>query len=273
MTMLKLYDHPLSPYSQKVKIALLEKGLECEILVPNAFATGAADGEFASASPRGEVPLLIHTVAVEEVCVYDSTVILEYLEDVWPTPAMLPAKPADRARVRMLEDVMDTHVEAIIWGLAEIKYFGRASGAEAEQINATAAQQIAQWYRWLDEQLGERTWFNGDNFGWGDLAVIPCVANAVNYGLVPEVSSRLAGWLQRVNQVPSVSAVMATAAENSFDNNAEGMAAARGALEAGLFKREYRDHRLEWMVKTAGLDIVSAGLAKGNVRFTTIFAD
>ena len=269
--MLKLYDHPLSPYSQKVKIALLEKGLACQILVPDAFATGAAEGEFAAGSPRGEVPLLLHTVAGEDVCVYDSTVILEYLEDVWPTPALLPAAAADRARVRMLEDVMDTHVEAIIWGLAEIKYFGRASGAEAEQINAAAAGQMAQWYHWLDGQLGERAWFNGDSFGWGDLAVIPCVANAVNYGLKPEANSRLGGWLQRANRVPSVSAVMTTAAENSFDNNAEGMAAARAALDAGMFKREYRDHRLEWMIKTAGMEIVSAGLAKGNVRFTTIF--
>ena len=57
--MLKLYDHPLSPYSQKVKIALLEKGLDCDILMPDAFGTGAAGGEFAAASPRGEVPTLI----------------------------------------------------------------------------------------------------------------------------------------------------------------------------------------------------------------------
>ncbi len=39
-------------------------------------------------------------------------------------------------------------------------------------------------------------------------------------------------------------------------------------LEQGLFKREYRDHRLEWMVKSGGLEVVSQGMAKGNIRFT-----
>ncbi len=267
--MLKLYDHPLSPYSQKVKIALLEKGLDCDILMPDAFGTGAAGGEFAAASPRGEVPTLIH----DDVEIFDSTVILEYLEDVWPQPPLLPATPADRARVRILEDVMDTHYEAIIWGLAEIAHFGRAQGESAATITRLAGEQIQQWNRWLAQQLGDRTWFNGQTFGWGDLAVVPCVLNAANYGFAPQAGSNLEEWLRRAEQVPSVAEVMATAAENAFDSASIGLAAVRDALEAGLFKREYRDHRLEWMIKTAGLDIVSDGLDKGNVRFTAIFGD
>lgn len=83
----------------------------------------------------------------------------------------------------------------------------------------------------------------------------------------------MANWLQRVAQVPSVETVMAAAAANAFDSAAMGMAAVRQALEAGLFKREYRDHRLEWMIKTAGLDIVRYGLQQNNVRFTAIFSD
>ena len=39
----------------------------------------------------------------------------------------------------------------------------------------------------------------------------------------------------------------------------------------GLFKREYRDHRLEWMVKSGGLPIVVEGLERGNIRFTSEF--
>ena len=267
--MLKLYDHPLSPYSQKVKIALLEKGLDCEVVLPDGMGTGATGGEFAAASPRGEVPTLIHG----EVQIFDSTVILEYLEDVWPQPPLLPPAPADRARVRILEDVMDTHYEAIIWGIAEVIHFGRAQGEAAATIMRQAGEQIQQWNRWLEKQLGQRTWFNGDNFGWGDLSVVPCVVNAANYGFAPDPNSNLANWLQRVAQVPSVETVMAAAAANAFDSAAMGMAAVRQALEAGLFKREYRDHRLEWMIKTAGLDIVRDGLQQNNVRFTAIFSD
>ena len=42
-------------------------------------------------------------------------------------------------------------------------------------------------------------------------------------------------------------------------------------VEQGLFKREYRDHRLEWMIKSGGVDVVLAGLAKGNIRFSPDF--
>ncbi|NJN52013.1 MAG: hypothetical protein HC809_09795, partial [Gammaproteobacteria bacterium] len=55
--------------------------------------------------------------------------------------------------------------------------------------------------------------------------------------------------------------------------NADGttLAAVRAAIEAGAFKREYRDHRLEWMIRNGGIDIVAAGLAKHNIRFTEAF--
>src|SRR5271156_1957250 len=114
--MITLYDHPLSPYAQKVRIALREKGLEFRAALPGGLGAGGAAGEFAEANPRAEVPVLIEG----EARVFDSTVILEYLEDAHPTPALLPAGAVDRARVRMIEEVMDTHYEAINWALGEI---------------------------------------------------------------------------------------------------------------------------------------------------------
>jgi glutathione S-transferase/RNA polymerase-associated protein len=171
----------------------------------------------------------------------------------------------------MLEDVMDTHYEAIIWGLAEIAYFGRASGEQGAAITALAGEQISQWNQWLEGQLGERSWFNGSDFGWGDLAVVPCVVNAANYGFSPQSGTNLARWLEVVLQVPSVAAVMAVASENAFGGENMDFSGVRTALEAGAFKREYRDHRLEWMIKTAGLQIISDGLKKQNIRFTGVF--
>jgi len=107
--MITVYDHPLSPYGQKVKIALSEKGVEFEAVQPGAIGSGQTQGPFAEVSPRGEVPVLVD----DATAVFDSTVILEYIEERWPEPALLPAAPAERARVRMLEDAMDTHFEAI----------------------------------------------------------------------------------------------------------------------------------------------------------------
>jgi glutathione S-transferase/RNA polymerase-associated protein len=55
-------------------------------------------------------------------------------------------------------------------------------------------------------------------------------------------------------------------------NNAGNLEAARQAVAAGLFKRQYRDHRLEWMMRSGGADIVLDGMKAGNIRFGTELA-
>jgi glutathione S-transferase len=148
-----LYEHPLSPYAQKCKIALGEKGIAFEAKVPQAFGTGAtSDQGFIAENPRHEVPALVDG----DVQIFDSTIILEYLEDKWPEPPLLPKAPAERARLRMLEDVMDTQYEAINWGIMEILAFRRASGALREQLLGRAAEQTAKLQAWLERELEGR---------------------------------------------------------------------------------------------------------------------
>lgn len=254
--MLTLFEHPLSPYAQKVKLALYEKGVPFEAKTPDLF--GTTESAFLDSSPRREVPTLIDG----DFTVFDSSIILEYVEDRWPTPPLLPASPRDRARVRMIEELCDSYYEAINWGLAEIHVFGRAKGELATQMVARAGEQIAGLHRWLERELGERTYFNGDGFGWGDLGVYPYVAGSTGFGFAPPAGSRLAGWFGRVAAregarkcAEAVAAVMA-----SFQNLGP-------VVESGLFVREYRDHRLEWMIRSGGLQVVSDGLAKKNIRF------
>src|SRR3990167_11462796 len=171
---LLLYEHPLSPYAQKVKIALREKGVPFEARLPEGIGTGITGSGFSAANPRGEVPALVHG----EVAIFDSTIILEYVEDVWPSPAMLPATPALKAKARMIEDVMDTQFEAITWGLGELKFFKRAEGELKEAIETKAAEQASAFFTMLDGQLGTADWFNGSTFGWGDLSVVPYLNGA-----------------------------------------------------------------------------------------------
>lgn len=260
-----VYDHPLSPYAQKVKIALREKGVAFEAVLPEAIGSGARSGRFAEASPRGEVPALIDG----DIAVFDSSVILQYIEDRWPEPALLPQSAADRARVRMLEDVMDTHFEAITWGLSELRFFGRATGERADAMAAEGGRQLTAWFGWLEGELADRPWFNGEAFGWGDLCVVPFLNGAAGFGHRP--GGRLADWSARANQRPSVAESSRSAAAAGLEGSAIGLERVRMALEHGLFKREYRDHRLEWMVKSGGLDVVAEGLAKKNIRFIEPF--
>ncbi len=255
--MLTLYEHPLSPYAQKVKIALYEKGIPFEATVPALM--GGTDPAFAASNPRLEVPTLIDGATA----IFDSTIILEYIEDTWPEPRLVPLDPVDRARVRMLEEVCDTYFEAINWGVAEIRVFGRATGTLAERMLARAGEQIAKIHGRLERELGSREYFNGPRFGWGDLSVYPYVAGALGQGFAPPSGSRLSAWFTRVSTRDSVAkcAAAATEAMAGFQN--------LGALvEQGLFVREYRDHRLEWMMRSGGKEIVLDGLAKGNIRFS-----
>ena len=259
-----LYDHPLSPYAQKVKIALREKGLAFETAMPGGLGAGGAQGAFVEASPRAEVPALVDG----DVRVFDSTIILEYLDDAYPEPAMRPASAADRARVRMLEEVMDTHFEAINWGLSEIRWFRRAEGAQAEALQAAARRQTEGFFAWLERELGDREWFNGERFGWGDLSVVPYLNGSVGQGNPPAEGSKLSAWLARANARPSVAACAADIAALNAGANMPNVAE---LVEKGLFKREYRDHRLEWMIKSGGVEVVLKGLERDNIRFAPEF--
>ena len=254
-----LYEHPLSSYAQKVKIALREKGLDFKVETPAALGTGTAGGAFAAASPRNEVPTLIDG----EARIFDSTIILEYLEDKYPSPPLLPRDPAARAEARMIEDLCDTLYEAVNWGLSEIRWFKRAEGEQADKMKATAARQTAELQTWLAGKLGDRPWFNGESFGWADLSVAPYLNRSFFYGLGTPAGSPLARWRDRLIERPAVAATF-----KEFEAAASGMANAAERLASGQIRREYRDHRLEWMMKSGGQQVVLDGLTRNNIRFT-----
>jgi glutathione S-transferase len=259
--MLTLYEHPLSAYAMKVKMALLEKGLEFQATVPEGMATGTTSGAFVEASPRAEIPALIDG----DVKVFDSTIILEYLDDKWPQPPLLPRTPAERARVRMIEDVMDGLYEPNNWGMMEVTRFKRAHGALADKLVGYAKSNIDQLQHWLDGQLGERPWFNGESFGWGDIACAPYINRSAAIGYTPPGGSRLAAWLEKVNQRPGVRQVIEQMKQ--VIANLPDMAA---LLAERKIKRQYRDHRLEWMIAGGGLSVVQEGIDSGTIRFSRL---
>lgn len=93
---MRLISFTLSPFSAKVRIALAEKQLACEISdVPTTRAGIASKpAELLAINPRGQVPVLIDG----ELAIYDSTAIVEYLEDRAPERPLYPKDPVARAR-------------------------------------------------------------------------------------------------------------------------------------------------------------------------------
>lgn len=254
-----LYDHPLSSYAQKVKIALREKGLAFERRLPEDFGTGRQGSPFSAANPRSEVPALVDGA----VNVFDSTIILEYIEDRWPEPALLPQDPALRARARMIEEVCDTQYEAVNWGFGEVLWFRRAEGALADKLKDAAARDTRRLQGWLEAQLGTSPWFGGAGFGWAGLAAAPMVNRSIHYGLGPAPGSLLATWRERIGERSAVAVTF-----EEFEAAAAAMAGAAESYRSGERRREYRDHRLEWMIRSGGAEVVEEGLRAGNIRFS-----
>ena len=256
---LRLLEHPLSSYAQKIKIALREKALKFTAETPEGFGAARPAGELARVNPRGEVPVLLDG----DVVLFESTIIFEYIEDRWPQPALLPADPALRARARTTEEVCDTQYEAINWGWGEILWFRRAEGDLAEQMKSAARRQTQVMQAWLADRLGDAPWFGGEHFGWADVAVAPLLNRSIHYGLGPAAGSPLHAWRERIGARPSVSQTFA-----EFDAAAARMAAASDLYRTGGRRREYRDHRLDWMLRSGGWPVVEAGMRNGDIRFS-----
>ena len=103
--MIKLYTFPPSTNSRKVRIALIEKGLEFERINIDLTKREQKNPDYLKVHPFGQIPALDD----EGFVVYDSTVINEYLEDEYPYPPLMPSDSEGRARARMMEDFRDSH--------------------------------------------------------------------------------------------------------------------------------------------------------------------
>ena len=97
-----LYSGPLSLFARKVEIALAEKQLAFErVFVPFTQTMGYAPKHKAvlKANPKGQVPVLVDG----DLTLYDSTIIIEYLDEAYPAFPLLPREPVARALTRLLE--------------------------------------------------------------------------------------------------------------------------------------------------------------------------
>ena len=136
--MLVLHGSPISNYYNKVKLALLEKGLPFEEQRVD-FKNKSED--LLAASPLGKIPYL----ATQQGCVCESQAILEYLESAHPQPALLPADPFAAAKVRELVTFLDWHLEMAVRQLYGVAFFGAPPLSESNlaRIRREIEQKIA----------------------------------------------------------------------------------------------------------------------------------
>jgi glutathione S-transferase len=127
MMTITLCGFPLSNYYGKVKLVLLEKGIP---FAEEVYGLGALQGEPARAlSPIGKVPFL----KTPQGGLCESTVICEYLEQIAPTPALLPADAWAAAKVREMTQVLELHLELVARELYGEAFFGASPISDARK--------------------------------------------------------------------------------------------------------------------------------------------
>jgi glutathione S-transferase len=128
--MLKLCGFPVSNYYNKVRIALLEKGVPHEV---DASCAPSQKDEFLARTPIGKVPFLELDGARR---LAESEVICEYLEEAYPQKPLLPKDPFERAKVRELVKFMELHVELVARRLYGAVFFKKEISDEVKQVVA-----------------------------------------------------------------------------------------------------------------------------------------
>lgn len=202
---MQLYTTALSPYSAKVRAALYEKKLAFEPIDVPFVRAGflSKPPELLRINPRGEVPVLIDG----KVALYDSTVILEYLEDRYPDPALAPREPAARAVCRQLEDFGDELTGGPSADLVDELWTKTDPAARDAARIKQAGEAIQRAWARLDRQLEGRDWLCGA-FSVADLACFLPASYAGFVGHGPgEEHVRLRAWIARMNERPSVARI------------------------------------------------------------------
>jgi len=164
--MLILYEFAPSPFVQKVKIALREKGISFE--QHNGFDP-AHRADFERGNPRREVPMLVDG----ETRIWDSTVILDYIDERWPERPLMPDRPAARVAVRLLEELADTRLEALNFCIFEVMTFSVGEDAAVEEVIAKSKDEIARLHEELATRLGTAAYFGGAEPDRADISLFP----------------------------------------------------------------------------------------------------
>jgi glutathione S-transferase len=125
--MLKLCGFRISNYHNKVRIALLEKGIPHE---EDSSCTPSQKDEFLARTPAGKVPFL-ELDGGRRLC--ESQVICEYLEEAYPQKPLYPRDPFQRAKVRELIVYLELHLELVARRLYPQVFFGKSVNEERKQ--------------------------------------------------------------------------------------------------------------------------------------------
>jgi glutathione S-transferase len=204
--MITLYGFPISNYYNKVKLALLEKGVpfQEERVMPTS-----KDEAVLSASPLGKVPFIRTPQGV--LC--ESQVIVDWIEAAYPQPALVPADPFAAAKVRELATFIDLHMELVARELYAQAFFG---GTVSEGTQARVRKQLDRHIPAFKRLAKFAPYVAGDRFTIADCAAwasLPLVGMATKSVLGEDLLAAHGvdwkGYLKLLADRPSIQRVAA----------------------------------------------------------------
>ena len=183
--MLTLYDAARCPYCARVRIVLAEKGVEYETVEIDLSNRPAWIYE---KNATGRVPVLEEGTWL----LPESAVIMEYLEERCPEPALLAADAAVRARARLWVFRHDDFTQP---------YYALRRGEDG------AAERLDAQLSLLDAALAGAGWLDGAGYGLADIAYAPWVLRARDLlGVQLDATPAVAGWVERLLERPAIAA-------------------------------------------------------------------
>ncbi|KDP35723.1 hypothetical protein JCGZ_10495 [Jatropha curcas] len=197
---LVLLDFWASPFCMRAKIALEEKGLKYEERAEENLFGGKSDLLLKSNPIHQKVPVLLHNGKP----IIESTIIVSYIDETWPSPSLLPSCPYGRAQARFWADYIDKKLFDAIRNVAMSK------GEATEGLK----KELIETLKVLEGALGEEDYFGGKTFGFVDILAIPLTSwllASENVGKfkVEDDCPKFSAWVKRCLQRESVAKVLA----------------------------------------------------------------
>jgi glutathione S-transferase len=162
---MKLIGSVTSPYVRKVRIVMLEKKLDYQFVLEDVWA---ADTNMHNANPLGKVPCLVMEGGE---AVFDSRVIVEYLDTLSPVGKLIPVQGRERAEVKTWEALADGVLDAAILARLEASWAGRAEGQRSQAWIDRQTGKIHTSLKAMSAGLGDKLFCSGVHFSLSDVAV------------------------------------------------------------------------------------------------------
>lgn len=163
---MKLFASLTSPYARKVRIVLHEKKIECPLTIDNPWSTDAVVSQF---NPLGKVPVM---VLDDGSALFDSRVIVEYLDHVSPVARLIPAEHRQAVQVKRWEALADGICDAAVAIVVERR---RDTTQQDPEWMQRQQGKVDAGLRLLSDDLNHRAWCNGESYSLADIAVGVCL--------------------------------------------------------------------------------------------------